>query len=150
MAEALANAYQLENGTFVHASSRTSSGVWVATLPATLVADNSDPDALGVAIRNSLAQQSILDAEQLNYGEFTKPVLAAAGLKSWSQVQRKSKLCEITRTGGVISVVPTRNGGAAGTDRGFHELEAQAISLPTSATPHELGAAVLSGFERCQ
>jgi hypothetical protein len=47
-------------------------------------------------------------------------------------------------------IQPTRNGGAKGPDRGFHELPESRIQLGVKCSADDFGEAILSGFSRCR
>jgi hypothetical protein len=51
-------------------------------------------------------------------------VLEVAGVRSWSALANASRRCEIENHADGMTIVPTRNGGLTGDDRGFHELRA--------------------------
>jgi hypothetical protein len=81
---------------------------------------------------------------------FSQSFLKAAGLRSWRTLQLGSRCCMIERTATLLQIVPTRNGGTTGDDKGFHALADSTIELPSTSDPARLGAALLFAFDRCQ
>jgi len=140
--------YRLPNGVFVHSQSRTHEGVWVASLPAMLLPLDVDAGALGVAAAEALAASASI--EDVNYRVATAPVLEAAGARSWSRIHRNAKLCTVSRSLAGSAIQPTRNGGTAGDDRGFHELPGERIQIKAGCSDADLGRAILSGLSRCE
>ena len=70
------------------------------------------------------------------------PRSAAAGVKSERAFQLQSLLVSVTMIADVILLLPTRNGGASGNEKGFHTLEDQAIEVLAKAASERLVAAL--------
>ena len=143
-------AYARAEGLLLHAQALSTDGVHLAVPPVRAL----PPGSLDVDV--GVATFAMLDAHQLNYPHprdwkaFSATFLKAAGLKSWRAVQARSRCCTIERTSSTLRIVPTRNGGATGDDRGFHDLDDLTLELPAASTPAGLGAALLAAFDRCK
>ena len=137
--------YRRSASYFVHANLRTNAGVWVASMPASLLPINTTSESLGSAIAEALANASI--GASLSPRE---PVLEVARVRSWSALQRSAALCNVWQTARTFVVEPTRNGGNAGDDKGYHPLSDQTIAVAAACSSSELGQAVLIAFGRCR
>ena len=143
-------AYARAEGILLHAEALSTDGVQLAVPPVQTLPPGSPNAEVGTALF------AMLDAHQRNYPHprdwktFSESFFKAAGLKSWGALHARSRCCTIERTSIVLRIVPTRNGGAAGDDRGFHALDDLTLELPSTSTPATLGAALISAFDLCQ
>jgi hypothetical protein len=77
------------------------------------------------------------------------PLLDACAARSWSAIQRRYEYVEVERLGGRVSVIPSRNGGTRGDDKGFHTLTSEVIHISEAVVPDVLGRAIQDAFSRC-
>lgn len=137
----------------VHAYHMTDAGSWLAGLPAIQVSVDATATELSNMIREVLlASGTTVPAPKRNdYPRRLKPVLQAVGAKTWSEIERNSRLCHVSQEKpGEIHIVPTRNGGGRGPDRGFHDLNSLAFTIPADAFDEVLSAGVRRGLELSQ
>ena len=76
--------------------------------------------------------------------------LRAAGVRSWRQLEANAVACWIREENGTIRLTPLRNGGTRGDKKGFQPFDAADISVLTSASDEQLGAAVLAALDRSE
>jgi hypothetical protein len=104
---------------------------------------------LGSAVLMALAGSRADQPHPTNLTEVGRLVLDAAGKRTWRALEKSAVLVQVRRDGVVIRVVPTRNGGTAGDDRGFHELADRASVLEHDAPSTEIARAVLAALSSC-
>jgi hypothetical protein len=143
--------FELPNQLFAHAQGRVSPGGFiVATLPSFALSVSATHAEIGAAVVEALSAYTEALPNPFANRELARlheiAVLKPIRLRSWSSIQRKAKLCHVERTATHIRVVPTRNAGWRGPERGFHELPEAAVVLAAEVTASELGAAVRSAL----
>jgi len=137
----------------VHAYHMTDSGFWLAGLPAIQVSTDATPTELSNIIRDVLRASgtTVPAPKRADYPRRLKPVLQSVGAKSWQEIERNSRLCHVGQEKpGEIRIVPTRNGGGRGADKGFHDLDSIAFTIPADAFDEVLSAGVRRGLELSQ
>jgi hypothetical protein len=122
-----ATIYFRNGSLFVHASSRSTDGVWVASEPFLKVEASANDVDLGGAVRGALDCSRTDIPHPTSWTGLLDPLLALAGVKSWSTFAKSALCAEVEEEGGLASVVPTDNLGARG---GFQPD-------PSRATPSE-------------
>jgi len=136
-----ATAYKREDRIFLHASSRTTAGVWILTAPV-LAPDRDDRAHLGSAVLHALEGSQEGIEHPTSWKGIIDPVLQLAGVKSWDAFAKSARCVEIKFGTNRVSFLPTKNLGAKD---GFEPLSAQIKS--SSSEPEALGAALLSAFK---
>lgn len=151
MSRKSAAVYRRGDHYFVHANSMTDAGFWIAAMPARLLPVSSSVEELGAVVADALAAGAVRvpTPSRDDYRAGQAPLLEVARVRSWSTLQRSAALCNIWQTGNAVLVEPTRNGGNAGDDKGYHPLSDQSVAVSVEFTPSELGLAVVAAFERC-
>lgn len=147
--EAFITLLRLHDRLVVHPNSKTKPGFYIGTEPCFVLSRSASPDELGAA---SFEARNACRTEVEPPKDFKlplKPLLTAAHARSWLQIQRQSQMCSVWVKEQSIELYPTHNGGTRGDTKGFHDLREQRLVLPRSASPRELGEAVLSCFDRC-
>ena len=104
---------------------------------------------LGEAIRRALLAAKEGVAHPTDGKVQLAPLFKAARIKSWNTLQKSAKLCSVEAIDGQLRITPSRNGGTAGDDRGYHPINESAIILPPETSPAELGAALLLAIPHC-
>lgn len=133
--------YERKGKLFVHSSSRTTAGVWIATAPA-LATDKEHLSELGHHIAECLKASREGVPHPSSFGSLFDPVLDLAGVKSFSIFAKSSKCVGVeTADGQVVTLVPTRNEGAEG---GFSPLS-EKIEV-TITSDDALGSAALAAL----
>ena len=104
------------------------------------------PQNIGRLIRSTVLA-SRWDAERPDSLGPDNPVLQAAGVKSWTTLERKALLILFELRDGTITVIPNR-ATLRGEGQGWIVLSDH-IKLPDTCTECELGDAALRAFEMC-
>jgi hypothetical protein len=137
----------------IYAWHMTDAGFWIAGLPAIQLSADATATELSGIIRDVLARSGtpVPAPPRDDYPRRLKPVLDAVGAKSWSDIERNSRLCNVIQVKpGELRIMPTRNAGARGPGRGFHDLESLAFTIPADAFDEVLAAGVRRGLELSQ
>lgn len=137
----------------IHAYHMTDAGFWLAGLPAIQVSVDATATELSNIIRDVLRASgtTVPAPKRDDFPRRLKPVLQAVGAKTWSAIERNSRLCTVGQEkSGEFLIVPTRNGGGRGPDRGFHDLKSLAFTIPADAFDEVLSAGVRRGLELSQ
>jgi hypothetical protein len=103
--------YDLGNCLFVHAYVLSEAGFWVAAEPsATLGLEGTDED-IGSALQGMLARDVRVGARPRRdgYHDIGDPVLKVAGLSSWTELQRRGRMCDVEQPQEKVRLIPTRN-----------------------------------------
>lgn len=104
------------------------------------------PSEIGALVR-SVLQASRWDAEAPDPDRQDNPILKAAGVRSWRQLERESRLVGIALQNEQISVCPYR-ATRPGEGEGFLVMDDAATTQSAHCSDEELGAAVLDGLNR--
>ena len=133
-----ATAYRRKGHFFVHASSRTTDGVWILTEPCVKLDETCSDEDLGEATRAAISASRAGVPHPRNFAGLLDPLLRQAGVKTWSAFAKTATCAEIEADGGKVSVIPTRN---LGVDEGFQPDPDRASSADLDDTD-SLGAGV--------
>jgi hypothetical protein len=137
----------------IYAWHMTTDGFWLAGLPAIQLSADATATELSGIIRDVLSRSgtTVPTPRRNDYPQRLKPVLDAVGARTWSEIERNSRLCTVTQEKpGELRIIPTRNGGGRGPDRGFHDLNSLAFTIPADAFDEVLAAGVRRGLELSQ
>ena len=145
----LAVALLVAKGYLVYPQSRTSAGVWISVEPVQSLSSESPPLDIGAAIRKALCASNDNVKHPTDWDGVLRPILQAANLRSWNELQKCARYCNIEATSTAIKLLPTRNGGTSGPRKGYQALMEQTTELPLSCTDEELGVALLRTIELC-
>jgi hypothetical protein len=132
-----ATAYRRKGHFVVHASARTTDGVWILTDPCVKLDQSRSDEDLGEATRAAISASRAGVPHPRNLAELLDPLLRQAGVKTWSAFAKTATCAEIEATG-KVSVIPTRN---LGVDEGFQPDPDRAHIVDLDATD-SLGASV--------
>jgi len=83
-----------------------------------------------------------------DYLDIGDPLLTGVGLRSWTDVQRRAKMCAVEIRGEGLRFVPTVNERRDGA-RAFYDLEDQALEC-SEAMPGPVGAAARVAIARAR
>jgi len=145
--------YGRRNDLVIHAWHIADAGFWLAGLPAIQVSADATATELSGIIRDVLARSGtpVRTPGPDDYPRRLKAVLDAVGAKSWSEIERNSRLCFVGQEKPAeLRIVPTRNAGGRGPGRGFHDLDSLAFTIPADAFDEVLAAGVRRGLELSQ
>lgn len=148
MSSQCASIYKLPTHFVVCPVSKTTAGVYIAIEPYQVLSDPISPIELGEAICRALHDSHEKIAHPTDWKALASPRLAAAGVKTESSFQNKSKLVSAEFDGVVLTITPHRNGGTAGDGKGFHETIEHAAHVRKMSS-ESVGSASLLAFERC-
>ena len=141
--------YELPDRLFLHPLALTDAGFWLAVEPGRRLEGAASNDELGSVAQALITPRSMVPTPgREDYAALARPLLRAAGLKSWMTLQRKARLCGVARERDRFVIVPTSNGGSRGDQKGFHELGELARGLPLNVGSAELGQAVRDGLAK--
>ena len=141
-----ASAQLYDDTIIVHASNRTYNNFGSNSEPVATISRDSETSHIGHLIRSTILA-SRWDAERPDSLGPDNPVLQAAGVKSWTTLERKALLILFELRDGTITVIPNR-ATLRGEGQGWIVLSDH-IKLPDTCTESELGDAALRAFEMC-
>jgi len=148
--ERLAAVFAREADLLVEPRCQATTGIWLSAGPVGRLPLPAAPADLGAAVRAALDQSRRGVPHPADWRAFVPPVLEAAGVRSWAALQKTAALCQIEAGPGGMRMLPFRNGGIRGEDRGYHPLEELAADLPAAASDEQVGAAVRAALTRCE
>jgi len=134
--------YRLGDSTFVHSMNKAASGVWLAGDFAVLLPPGALPEDVGAAVHRALIASRHNVPHPTNWSSVGKQVLVVARKKTWRALEKGAVLTHVMRDSTGIRVTPTRNGGSAGDDRGFHQMTGREHTLDARASHRELATVV--------
>jgi hypothetical protein len=148
MIDRTAAAYLLGSRILLFPQNRTRDGVYVDAPSPIWLASVSEVQEIGNAIISILAAYRDDVPHPTDWKAHGDKVLASAGLRSWAQLHRGTKLCIIEQAGEHLWFRPTRNGGTSGRSRGFHSMDTEPNVALIGEPKSILGAALLLAFSR--
>lgn len=140
-----ASAYLRSGKVLIQANLPTTTGLMIASGPVH-AAPHDNPDAVGEALRAalSLPYATLPHPSQDEWPSVQRPMLTAAGVRSWQTLANGSKAVGVALSGAELQLTPTANHAQAGGTA----LEEDAARCDP-ADPM-LGAALLEAFGRCR
>ena len=143
--------YSYDDSLFLCAICEVRDGPGVQWEPFRRLSSDEADDALGHALAQILERSGrVLDIKNpSDLRDARSKQLRAAGFSSERNLQRRAVFCHVERLVDSVRVTPTHNGGNRGDEKGFHDLEEAAISIPCPATSSELGAALRAALRKC-
>ena len=134
-----ATAYKRGNALYLHSSSKTTAGVWIATPPFTKVDTDALASSKGEAILQAIwgSQEGV--PHPTNWKTLIDPLLALAGVKSWGTFMKNAACVGVESDAARLRLIPNRN---LGPKEGFEPLLASALDLSCQAAPDEIGMAL--------
>lgn len=132
-----ANVYSRKGTFFVHASLRTTAGVWMDGAPSFAVEHASDDSSLGEAILAALAGSRQGVPHPNNWKEVQRALLELAGVKSWSTFTKGATHVAVQEGASGVTLTPTTNVGD-----GFESEDERAVTLERGTTAASIGALV--------
>ena len=142
-----ATVYKRANRIYLHASSKTTAGVWIATPPFIQVDSGSSPSDLGKSVMDALGGSQALVPHPAKWSGLLAPLLEQAGVKSWETFMRKSQCLNLEATEDRLKLIPNRN---LGTTEGFEPMLDKAIDVPLTSSPDQIGTALTDALALCQ
>jgi hypothetical protein len=130
---------------YVHSSSKTTAGVWVAHAPF-LTIGGEELTGLGQAMQECLLASREGVTHPSSWGGLLQPMLKLAGVKSYVAFARLSKCVTVLENDDrTVSLIPTRNGGSR---EGFVHLNDKTSTVEN--TLETLGTAAVEALARSE
>jgi CDI immunity protein len=145
----LASVYARDRDYIIQPYSWTTTGLRIGTEPIDVLSRDADADELGAVLQRALSAAKDGVAHPTNWKAQLEPLLLCAKVRSWSALQKSAKMCQIETLDGGVRITPSRNGGIAGPDKGYHPIADQAVVLPLDCSNEELGTTVLRALTLC-
>lgn len=121
-----AAAYLFEEGIFVHPRDFTVAGMWIFSEPVVRVALTAPNRDKGVALMTAIEQSRREVPHPPSWTGLTRPLERALNVRSWAELARRAKLCEVTLDGAALTFMPyrrERRGNYVSIDDGTRTLE---------------------------
>lgn len=140
--------YRLNSRFVVHPVNTTTAGVGIASEPYIVLPRPASAADLGKVINHALDQLRHGIPHPSDWKGSSRPRLVAAGLGSEAALHKQASMVDVTCDGETLTFTPQRNGGANGSDKGFHAIDEHAVKLdqPTHETT---GEAAFRAFDLC-
>jgi hypothetical protein len=132
-----ATVYRRKKQILVHASSRTTDGVWILWRPCLALPEASDNRELEQAIRAALDGSKTNVPHPQTWEGLLDPLLTLASVKAWSTFSKGASCVDVEEDGFRIALIPTRN---LGPDEGFQPDTSRQIVLEPGTS--EMGASI--------
>lgn len=141
----------LRNGVWIVGPlSPTRTGPFVATQPYVELPPSTTYRELAEEVRVALSHSQVIpdiDFRDPNRKNKLSPILKAAGVRSWTALQKGAKLVSLRATDEEILLSPSVNEGGR---NGFSPLAEATITLPATSTLEELSEALRQAFVACR
>src|SRR5262245_44817058 len=137
----LANVYARASDLIIAPSSLTVCGVWIGASPVSRLVRTVPAEQIGAAVRQALAASQCDVPHPTDWKSVGTELLTVARLRSWNALERAAASCSVVSQADVLRVIPHRNGGTKGPDRGYHPLEEYVIEIGITSSDEELGTA---------
>jgi hypothetical protein len=144
----IAHVYERNEDWFAQASSKTMTGLWIATPPLIRLSRHDPRQRKGEVTLEVLkaSQQSVPLPEDT--GSVIVPLLTEAGVRSWTEFMKKAKAVGLELENNQLTIIPHRQ--MPRSKGALQGIEGQHIVLPADAPPEEVGAALEEAMTRCQ
>jgi len=150
----MAAAYRWPAQIVVHPQSQTTAGFWIDDRPIMSLPLTGTGHDLGLAALQALScSRSKVPVPNYKGADWTalqREVWGAAGQRSFRRFMANAYYVGLRLSDGVLTLQPTRNGGATGPDRGFRPLLEATLKMTAPADPKTLGDALSTAWSRCQ
>ena len=142
-----ATVYKRADRIFLHASSKTTAGVWIATPPFVNVEAGASMADLGKLAMLALLGSQPQVPHPTKWSVLLAPLMEQAGVSNWQPLMRMAQCLDLEATDDRINVIPNRNLGAIG---GFEQILDKAIQVSLSSSVVEIGSCITEAFLLCQ
>ena len=143
------SAYKLRDRFLMHPDQITTAGVWLAAPEYVSLGLDSPAQVIGQAFLLALKNSGQTVPHPTKWAGLTKPRLEAAGVKSEAAFHMSAQLVTVLRNQLETEIQSTRNGGASGENRGFHDLPNATIRLSNQSSALDVGLAMIAAFASC-
>jgi hypothetical protein len=137
--------YKRADRIYIHALSKTTAGVWIATPPFIQVEGGALSD-LGKSVMEALGGSQPQVPHPTKWGGLLAPLLAQAGVKTWETFIREAQCISLEATEDRLKLIPNRN---LGTTEGFEPILDKAIEISLSSSLEQIGLSIVEAFALC-
>lgn len=130
-----ATVYQSRGMIYLHSSSKTTTGIWIATPPFIKVLPG-DRSVLGDAALTDLAASLSSVSHPENWTGVLAPLLEVANVKTWSTFIKTAASVHLEMERQRLRIIPQMN---LGPNAGFESLTESATELSATAPAAEIG-----------
>jgi len=144
-----ATAYRKGGEIILHADSKTTAGVWIASPPFTALSATVAVEELGMILLDTISKSAAgvpHPRSKTDWAAVRAPLFQAFNVKSIEAQMQGTVCCGIMDEDGILRIRPTRNEGAR---EGFVPVPGREICIASNASPPEIGAALIQGFTWC-
>lgn len=142
----LAGLYLRKDDIYGCAYSQTTTWAWIGTAPYLKLSSKASPAEKARMIRELLAGSRTGIPHPTEFGGLGAPLLALAGVKSWSAFEKATKSLHVEATETDIRFLPYV---ARRKPRGFFPIPEKSAILPVNASDEEIAEAMDTAFLRC-
>jgi len=142
-----ATVYRRGNHIYLHASSKTTAGVWIATPPFIKTDCGSSPSDIGKSVLEALDGSHTPVPHPTKWNGLIAPLLEQAGVKSWGTFMRKAHCLDLEVAEDRLKLIPHRHLGAR---EGFEPMLERAFDVPSTSSLNHIGTALVEALALCQ
>lgn len=128
----------------IHPSSRTTDGVWIMVAPCAVTPESTSDADLGGMVERALAQSTQNVPHPQQWGGLLKPLLSAAGVKSWRTFAEGAVCVQVQLSCDEVRAIPTENLGAK---EGFQPDAKRQVCVPWDGDRLVLGRAIRDALQ---
>jgi hypothetical protein len=140
--------YRRDDGWYVHSSSKTMVGIWMAGEPYIRLSTEDSHAALANAIQCALQASRENIPHPARFDSNFKDMLRLAGVKSWAEFMRGARSVDVDDDGLSFTFEPTHNQGPR---IGYYApLIEKTLSIPRNSAPEEIADAVQRAIALCE
>jgi hypothetical protein len=143
MSDQLAEVAMRNGYFFISSYSQTTDGFWTRNNDILTCTVTSSEDYLGEVVLATLTHSRVNIATPPQQSRRPDPLLKAAGVGSYSEFMKRTRIVQVERTNDQLTVTPTRN---LGSREGFAPLDHKQLTV-TIENPRVVGNAILRAFD---
>ena len=142
-----ATAYRRKGAIYLDPESRTPTDLWIGGGPVRKVQCADPRGVKGEAVLEALlaSRDSVPHPKEVD--AVVRPLLKAAGVKSWRAFARDACACGVEAEGDCLRFIPHRRLGSSAT---FVPIAEKAFAVSVSSPPDKIGAALDDALESCE
>lgn len=123
---------------YVQASSKATTGIWVASGDIDVLPTSTLDSELGAAVARRLEHSFVGVPHPTDFKALTTPILKAANVRSYTAFARSAELVSITERDGPVTITPTKRDSPRG---GYTSMPDRAVTV-ASTEIERLGSVV--------
>lgn len=138
--------YERRGKLILYPYSQTSAGVWIGADPVVVFDIDVSTARLGALVRDVLSRSKgpVRHPGPTEWAALDKPLLNAAGVRSWGAFVRGALLSNVRSDGRTVEFFPHENRGPRD---GFQPMGLASIVVEAVVSDEELGAAALTALD---